>query len=72
MQVGLKGKTYWCIDEKIIKDHFKGKLVGAANPTQTYKQAVTALMGAGHIAANEGYIWFVDKDGTVKNPFDED
>ena len=67
-----KGKTYWCIDEKVIKDHFKGKLVGAANPTQTYKQAVTALMGAGHIAANEGYIWFVDKDGTVKNPFDED
>ena len=29
-------------------------------------------MEKGHIAANEGYIWFLDKDGTVKNPFDED
>ena len=67
-----KGQSFWCIDEKTIKDHFKGKLVGAANPTQTYKQAVTALMGAGHIAANEGIIWFLDKDGSGKNPFDED
>jgi len=67
-----KGQSFWCIDEETIKDHFKGKLVGAANPTQTYKQAVTALMGAGHIAANEGFIWFVDGDNKVKNPFDED
>ena len=67
-----KGKTYWCIDAEVIKDHFKGKLVGVANPSQTYKQTVDSLMEKGHIAANEGYIWFLDKDGTVKNPFDED
>ena len=62
-------RSFWCIDEAIIKDHFKGKLVGASNPSQTYKQAVEALEGAGHICANEGKIWFTDRDGRVNDVF---
>ena len=60
---------YWCIDEETIKDHFKGKLAGVANPSQTYKQAVDGLLGGGHIAINEGKIWFTDKDGRAKEAF---
>ena len=61
---------FWCIDEEIIKDHFKGKLAGAANPSQTYIQAFRSLEGGGHIAINEGKIWFTDKDGRLSDPFD--
>ena len=64
------GGKFWCIDEETIKDHFKGKLVGAANPSQSYIQAFRSLEGGGHIAINEGKIWFTDKDGRSNDPFD--
>lgn len=64
-------RKFWCISEDVIKDHFKGKLVGASNPTQTYKQTVATLVRNKHIGVNEGKIWFTDKDGRCNDPFDD-
>jgi len=63
-------RKFWCIDEEAIKDHFKGRLVGATNPTQTYKQTANALLKNGIIAINEGKIWFTDKNGRVSDLFE--
>ena len=57
------------LDEETIKDHFKGKLSGVSSPSNTYKQAFDGLLGAGHIAINDGKIWFTDKDGKTKDAF---
>lgn len=62
-------RKFWCISEDVIKDHFKGKLVGASNPTQTYKQTVATLVRNKHIGVNDGKIWFTDKDGRCNDPF---
>jgi len=61
------GGKYWCIDEEKIKEHFLGKVAGAANPHSTYKQAFDGLHDNGHIAINLGKIWFTDKNGKTKD-----
>jgi len=38
----------------------------ATNPKTTYKQALTSLLGSGHIAINDGYMWFTDSSGKAK------
>ena len=50
-----------------MKDHFIGKVSSAANPRSTYKQAVDALIGAGHMVINDGHVWFTDNEGKCKN-----
>lgn len=60
-------RTHWVIQEETIKDHFVGKVSSASNPGSIYKQAVAALVGAGHMVLNDGHIWFTDKDGKCKN-----
>jgi len=62
-------RSFWCIADDDLREHFKGKLVGASNPSQTYKQTVEALLGSGVIAVNDGKIWFTDSDGKVKDTF---
>ena len=60
-------RTYWVISEETLKDHFIGKVSSAANPRSTYKQAVDALIGAGHMVINDGHVWFTDSEGKCKN-----
>ena len=60
-------RTYWVISEETLKDHFIGKVSSAANPRSTYKQAVDALIGAGHMVINDGHVWFTDNEGKCKN-----
>jgi len=64
-------RKFWCIPEEVLKDHFFGKLVDNSNPSQTFKQTVSAMIKKKHIAMNEGMIWFTDKDGRVNDPFDD-
>jgi len=58
--------VYHCISEETVKDHFIGKCSSATNPKTTYKQALTSLLGSGHIAINDGYMWFTDSSGKAK------
>jgi len=60
-------RTYWVIAEETLKDHFIGKVSSAANPRSTYKQAMDALVGAGHMVINDGHVWFTDNEGKCKN-----
>ena len=57
------GGTYWCIDNEKIKDHFLGKLGSHANSGTAYTQTFNSMVKIGHIAINEGKIWFCDKEG---------
>jgi RecA-family ATPase len=59
-------RTFWVISEETVKDHFVGKVSSVANPRSTYKQSIEALIGAGHLVQNEGFVWFTDKDGKCK------
>jgi hypothetical protein len=58
--------VYHCISEETVKDHFIGKCSSATSPKTTYKQALTSLLGSGHIAINDGYMWFTDSFGKAK------
>jgi len=60
-------RTYWVISEETLKDHFMGKVTTASNKSQVYKQAVDALIGAGHMVINDGHVWFTDNEGKCKN-----
>ena len=65
-------RTFWVISEETVKDHFVGKVSSVANPRSTYKQSIEALIGAGHLVQNEGFVWFTDKDGKCKNQHGEE
>ena len=58
-----KGGTYWCIENKKIKEHFLGKLGSHANSGTAYTQTFNSLVKIGHIAINDNKIWFCDKEG---------
>ena len=63
-----KGGSYWCIESETLKDHFKGKLPDHANSSSAYNQTVKSMVKKGHIAINEGKIWFCDKEGKYTEP----
>ncbi len=62
------GGTYWCIDNELVRDHFKGKLANHKNPQSAYNQTFDSMIENGHIAVNEGKIWFCDKEGRYTEP----
>ena len=62
-----EASAYWTIDEEVLRDHFKGKITGASNPSQSYTRALDALIAGGHLVKNEGLVWFTGKDGRVKD-----
>jgi hypothetical protein len=53
---------YWIIDAKDFEEFAKGKIAGA-NPRSAFKQAYEALIGAGYMAQNNGYVWISAKEG---------
>jgi len=59
-------RVFHIISEETVKDHFIGKCSSASNPKTSYKQALTSLMGSGHIAMNDGFMWFTDNSGKAK------
>jgi RecA-family ATPase len=59
-------RAYHVISEETVKDHFIGKCSSASNPKTSYKQALTSLIGSGHVAMNDGFMWFTDNSGKAK------
>jgi archaellum biogenesis ATPase FlaH len=59
-------RMYHCISEETVKDHFIGKCSSVSNPKTSYKQALTSLLSSGHIAINDGFMWFTDNSGKAK------
>jgi len=53
---------YWIIDARDFEEFAKGKIAGA-NPRSAFKQAYEALIGAGYMAQNNGYVWLSAKEG---------
>ena len=56
-------RTYWMIQEEDLRNHFLGKVSNASNPRSSYKQAIDALISAGHLVQNDGFVWFLDGEG---------
>jgi len=59
-------RTFHCISEETVKDHFIGKCSSASNPKANYNQTLSSMIRAGHMAQNDGFVWFTDSDNKAK------